>query len=149
MDVGRIQTLVITITPVNDIPTADADSLTVAEDAAATAVPVLTGDADIDGDTLTITATTNGTKGTVAITGEVTGLTYKPGANKSGADSFTYTISDGHGGTATATVTVTITPSNDGPNAVNDGARPSSRSRPAARSPSRSWGTTRIPTGMR
>ena len=108
--------------PVNDTPTADAESLTIQEDAAATNVPVLAGDADIDGDTLTITVKTNGTKGTVAITGAGTGLTYKPGANKSGDDSFTYTISDGHGGTATATVSVTITPVNDAPNAVNDGA---------------------------
>ena len=58
----------------------------------------------------------------MAITGAGTGLTYKPGANKSGTDSFTYTIADGHGGTATATVSVTITPINDAPNAVNDGA---------------------------
>ncbi len=113
-------TVSITITPSNDQPTADDDSLTVAEDAGATAVPVLTGDVDIDGDTLTITGKTNGTKGTVTITGGGTGLTYDPTTNLNGTDSFTYTISDGHGGTATATVTVTITPSNDNPTADAD-----------------------------
>jgi lipopolysaccharide export system protein LptA len=114
----------VTITPVNDDPTALADALTVAEDAGATAVAVLTNDsiAPDTGETLTITATTNGTKGTVTITGGGTGLTYTPNANANGSDSFTYTISDGHGGTDTATVAVTITPVNDPPNAVNDGS---------------------------
>jgi hypothetical protein len=35
-------------------------------------------------------------------------ITYTPAAGFVGADSFTYTISDGHGGTATATVSITI-----------------------------------------
>jgi len=67
------------------------------------------------GETLTITAVTNGTNGTVAITGGGTGLTYTPNANFFGADAFTYTISDGNGGTATATVNVTVTNVNDPP----------------------------------
>jgi hypothetical protein len=108
------------ITPVNDAPVADDDEFGVAEDASATALAVLAGDTDVDGDTLTIIAKTNGAKGTVVITGGGTGLTYKPGANLSGQDTFTYTISDGHGGTDTATVTVDIGGDNDPPNAVND-----------------------------
>ena len=36
-------------------------------------------------------------------------VTYTPETGYTGADSFTYTISDGHGGTATATVNVTVT----------------------------------------
>ena len=36
-------------------------------------------------------------------------ITYTPAANYSGADSFTYTVSDGQGGSATATVSVTVT----------------------------------------
>src|SRR5207249_4616770 len=46
-------------------------------------------------------------------------ITYTPSAGYHGADSFTYTISDGKGGTATATVNVTI---NAPPVAVNDSA---------------------------
>ena len=63
----------------------------------------------------TITAKTNGAKGTVAITGGGTGLTYDPAPLKNGTDTFTYTVSDGHGGTDTATVLVTITPDTAAP----------------------------------
>jgi hypothetical protein len=116
-------TVNVTITPQNDAPTADDDSITVLEDAAATSVPVLTGDSDIEGDELDIISVTQGSKGSVAITGGGTGVTYKPGANRSGTDTFTYTVSDGNGGTDTATVSVTITPvQDDTPNAVNDSA---------------------------
>ena len=109
----------VTVSPRNDVPNAVNDSLTVAEDAAATAVPVLANDSDADSDTLTITARTNGAHGTVAISAGGSGLTYQPNLNYSGPDSFTYTTSDG---TATdrASVAVTVSPRNDVPNAVND-----------------------------
>ncbi len=51
-----------------------------------------------------------------------TSITYTPNANFFGADSFTYTVSDGNGGTATATVSVTVTPVNDPPVANDDAA---------------------------
>jgi Bacterial Ig domain len=117
-----VGTVNVTITAVNDAPTADNETLTLAEDAAATSVAVLVGDADVDGDALMITTKTNGTKGAVTITGGGTGLTYKPYVGFSGPDAFTYTISDGHGGSATGTVTVTITGVNDPPTAGNDGS---------------------------
>ena len=113
-------TVLVTITAENDPPVAATDTLTVPEDAAATAVNVRANDTDVDGDSLSVTGTTNGTKGTVAITGGGTGVTYDPATNANGADSFTYTVSDGHGGTAIGTVNVTITPSNDAPVAMND-----------------------------
>ena len=116
-------TVHVTITPDNDAPVAGDDTLTVAEDtAAATAVPVLGNDSDVDGDTRTITARTDGAKGVVVITGGGTGLTYKPYLNANGSDSFTYTIDDGHGATDDGTVNVTITPVNDKPDARNDTA---------------------------
>ena len=115
-------TVTVTISPVNDAPVAGVDAVTVSEDQAGpTDVTVLANDSDVDGDALLVTAKTNGAKGVVTITGGGTGVAYKPNANAYGADSFTYTVSDGNGGSTTATVAVTISPVNDNPNAVNDG----------------------------
>ena len=108
-------TVGVTITPKNDDPIAVTDTLTVAEDATATAVDVLANDTDVEGDARTITGTIDGAKGVVVITGGGTGLTYKPTLNANGSDTFTYTIGDGNGGVATGTVDVTITPVNDAP----------------------------------
>ena len=117
-------TVNITVTSVNDNPTANDDTATVAEDSGANAINVLANDstAPDTGETLTISATTNGANGSVAITGGGTGLTYTPNANFFGSDSFTYTVDDGNGGTDTATVNVTVTNVNDPPDAVNDSA---------------------------
>jgi hypothetical protein len=115
-------TVNVTVTSVNDAPDAVNDETTVAEDSSANAVNVLSNDTDADGDTLSITAKTNGTNGTVTITGGGTGVTYTPNANFNGLDSFTYTVSDGNGGTDTASVNVTITSINDNPDAVDDAA---------------------------
>ena len=114
-------TITVTVTNVNDPPIAVDDVFTVTEDSGANVLPVLANDtfAPDVGETLTITAKTNGANGTVAITGGGTGLTYTPNLNYFGPDSFTYTISDGVL-TDTAIVTITVTPVNDPPTAVND-----------------------------
>ena len=115
-------TVNVTVTNVNDDPVAVNDTATVAEDSSSNAIDVLANDTDgVDaGETLTVTAVTQPTNGSAAFT--ATGVTYTPAANFFGADSFTYTISDGNGGTATATVNVTVTNVNDDPVAVNDTA---------------------------
>ncbi|HKO96858.1 MAG TPA: Ig-like domain-containing protein [Pyrinomonadaceae bacterium] len=117
-------TVNITVTCVNDNPDAVDDSATVAEDSGANAINVLANDtaAPDTGETLTITTVTQGSNGSVAITGGGTGLTYTPNANYCGPDSFTYTISDGNGGTDTATVSISVTCANDNPDAVDDSA---------------------------
>jgi YD repeat-containing protein len=58
----------------------------------------------------TVTGVTQGASGTVTFTGTSVHYTYGTHINTtwSDADSFTYTVSDGHGGTATATVYVDI-----------------------------------------
>jgi alpha-tubulin suppressor-like RCC1 family protein len=72
------------------------------------AAKLAANDTDPDGDTLTVTAvsatSTNG--GTVTL--DYGYITYYPPTDVTGADSFTYTVSDGHGNTDTGTVNVTI-----------------------------------------
>ncbi|MGK2858080.1 MAG: Ig-like domain-containing protein, partial [Thermoanaerobaculia bacterium] len=104
-------TVTVTVTGVDDVPLAVADSATLLEDAAATAIAVLANDTDIDGGPLTIASVTQGTIGAVVITGGGTGLTYQPNADACGSDSFTYTLNGG----STATVTITVTCVNDVP----------------------------------
>ncbi|HEV2828227.1 MAG TPA: Ig-like domain-containing protein [Pyrinomonadaceae bacterium] len=113
-------TVAITVTNVQDAPDAVNDSATIAEDSGANAVDVRANDSDLDGDTLTVTAVTQGTHGSVAITGGGTGVSYTPVANFFGNDSFTYTINDGQGGSDTATVSVTINNVNDAPVATGE-----------------------------
>ncbi|HEX7181652.1 MAG TPA: Ig-like domain-containing protein [Thermoanaerobaculia bacterium] len=112
-------TVSITISAANDSPVAGNDSRSTNEDTAVT-ISVLTNDSDPDGDTLSISAVTQGAKG--AVTFNASSVTYTPVANANGSDSFTYTVSDGNGGSANATVSITINAANDAPDAVNDSA---------------------------
>jgi len=61
---------------------------------------------DADGDTVTVSAVTQGANGSVNFTGST--VTYTS-TNSAASDSFTYTVSDGIGGTDVKTVTVAIT----------------------------------------
>jgi hypothetical protein len=119
-DQGRV-TIDITCTP--DDPAAADDTASVAEDAAATPVAVLSNDNDPDGDALTIGSATQPAHGTVVVTGGGTGLTYAPDAdycnNPPGTspDTFTYALTPGGD---TASVSVTVTCQDDAPVAVDD-----------------------------
>jgi hypothetical protein len=104
----------------NQSPDAVDDAALVNEDSGPNAINVLANDTDPNGDTLTVTAVTQGAHGSVAITGGGTGVSYAPAPNFFGADSFTYTIGDGNGGTDTATVTVNVASVNDAPVASPD-----------------------------
>lgn len=90
----------------NQSPIAVDDTATMTMNSLATPISVLSNDSDADGDTLLITGVTPGSYGTTAIGLTGTDVTYTPGFNYLGTDSFTYTISDGK---ASATGTVTIT----------------------------------------
>jgi hypothetical protein len=70
---------------------------------------LLDNDTDIDQDSLSITAVTNGVNGTVALDQEGNAV-FQPKLGFSGDASFQYTVSDGHGGSDTATVGVVVLP---------------------------------------
>jgi len=100
----------------NTMPMAIDDSATVAAGSSVT-IPVLANDSDADGDSLTISAVTQGDSGTVSYSAN--SISYQS-TGAAGIDSFTYTIQDGYGGSATAVINVTITGVNQLPQAVND-----------------------------
>jgi hypothetical protein len=115
---GDSATVSVTVTCVNDPSVAVNDTATVSEDAAATSIPVLSNDTDVEDDARTISSTSDPAQGAVVITGGGTGLTYKPDANYCGGDSFSYTINGGD----SATVAMTVNCVDDLPVAVNDSA---------------------------
>jgi VCBS repeat-containing protein len=103
----------VTINPVNDAPVAYPSSLTTNEDTAATGT---LSASDVDGDSLTYSIVTNGSKGVAAITNASTGaFSYTPNPNANGSDSFTFRVNDGTLNSFAATVSITITPVNDIP----------------------------------
>ena len=79
-----------------------------------------TNDRDLDGQTIAISSAEDPPHGTVTVNSGVS-LTYAPDAGYFGADSFLYTVADGHNGTASARVSVIVQSStNHAPVAVND-----------------------------
>ena len=74
------------------------DAATTAEDTAVSDRGAGRTTRDLDGDTLTVSGVGAPAHGTAAVNADGT-ITYTPAANYNGADSFTYTVSDGHGGT--------------------------------------------------
>jgi hypothetical protein len=121
--ISNTATALITINCVNDAPVANADSLTVAEDASATTLDLIANDTDSDGgDTLSISGIINTTaNGTLTVT-STTEVSYTPDLNFCGTDTFTYRARDSFWPTAsnTATGTITVTCVNDAPVANND-----------------------------
>jgi hypothetical protein len=107
-------TVSITITPQPDPPVADAQSVTTPEDTA-TAI-TLTG-SDPDGDPLSFNVVSGPSRG--ALSGTAPNLTYTPAGDYAGADSFTFTVSDGTTTSAPATVSITVSPRNDTPVAAS------------------------------
>ncbi|WP_445168019.1 Ig-like domain-containing protein [Mycolicibacterium sp. Dal123E01] len=100
-------TVSVTVTPVNDAPTAVNDTVSTAPNTPVT-INVLGNDIDVDGDPLNVALAGVPAHGTVVANEDGT-LTYTPAGNYTGTDSFTYTISDGAtGNSATVTVTVAV-----------------------------------------
>jgi hypothetical protein len=108
---GRVEssaaTVSITITPGNDAPVALNGAASVPAGGFTSGTLVAT---DVDGNPLTYSLVSNGTKGVATITNASTGsYTYSANSGTSGTDTFTFRVSDGTVTSNTATVTVTIT----------------------------------------
>lgn len=109
-------TITINVSPVNDAPIANDDTVTTPEDTSVAVTPLI-NDTDVDGDTLSVTSAT-AQNGTVTI--ENNTITYTPNLNFNGVDEITYCINDGNGGVDCAIITINVTPVNDAPIAVPD-----------------------------
>jgi VCBS repeat-containing protein len=109
----------------NSNPTVTNDTYTMVEDSVLTVsdvnLSVLVNDADLDGDTLTVSTNlvASPTFGSASMNADGT-FTYTPNANFTGTDSFAYRALDGVGGFTDGVVYITVTPVADGPTAVSD-----------------------------
>ncbi len=102
----------------NAAPVAGDDAGSVNEDGSVD-VAVLANDSDADGDTLNVSNVSNPPNGSASVNPDDT-INYVPDPNYNGADSFSYTVSDGNGGSDSANVSMTVNPVNDAPVAVDD-----------------------------
>ena len=110
-------TVTVTVTCIDDAPTAVDDTRTVSEDAGATTFNVLANDTDPDAGALEITGASAADHGTVSVVqGSPDAVSYAPDANYCGTDDFSYTVNGGD----TATVTITVTCTDDAPTAIDD-----------------------------
>lgn len=106
-------TVAITVTPVDDAPTATAQNVTTTED---TLVAIALGGTDVENATLTAIIVTPPAHGTISWTSP--SFTYTPAPNYAGPDSFTFKVSDGALDSPPATVMLTVTPVDDAPMAT-------------------------------
>ncbi len=103
-------TVTLTVTPVNDLPTADAQTLLTLED---TAIGIAITGADVDGNSLTFTVGAQPSNG--VLSGAPPTLSYLPSAGFNGQDSFTVVPNDGTADGLAATITINVSSVNDLP----------------------------------
>jgi large repetitive protein len=116
-------TVLIHVSNVNDPPTAVDDEFTVSENSDITILDVLANDTFLPDpfEVLRIQSVSAGSAGgEIEIDATNNVIRYKPKANFSGVETFTYTIEDPGGLTSTATVRVTISDVNNPPTVVDD-----------------------------
>ena len=111
LDSAASYTITVEVSAVDDAPEAEDDFATTNKNTAVV-IDVLANDTDADaGTNLSVTTVGASAKGATVINADNT-ITYTPGADELGEDSFDYSVSDGTV-TATALVTVTVTPNAD------------------------------------
>ncbi|MFH1716761.1 MAG: Ig-like domain-containing protein [Planctomycetota bacterium] len=108
-------TISFAVTPIDDPPTANGDSVTVQEDMPSS---IIVKGIDPDGDKLTYEIVKKPTHG--KLDGTPPNLTYTPDPNFSWLDSFTFRVSDGKAESVPATILIRVAPANDPPKAVGD-----------------------------
>ena len=113
--VTNCATITVIVTPVNDGPLANSQSVSTSEDIA---LPITLTGSDVDGPVMNFVVGTGPSNGTLSGTGA--NITYTPGLNYNGSDSFTFRVNDGSLTSAVATVSITVNAVNDGPVVVND-----------------------------
>ncbi|WIH24826.1 retention module-containing protein [Photobacterium damselae] len=125
-------TATITVTPVNDAPVANPETVTTSEDKTIK-VDFAGNDSDVDGDHVTVSqidghTVTPGVEQTIKVNhGHITiaadgDMTFVPNKDFTGTVEIPYTVTDGQGGSASSTATITVTPVNDAPVANPDTA---------------------------
>jgi hypothetical protein len=107
---SAIATITIAVTPVNDRPVADAQSVSVNEDHS---VGINITGSDLDGDALTFDIIDLPAHG--SLSGTAPALVYTPSSNYFGSDSFSFRVSDGQTSSEPAQVSISIAPVNDAP----------------------------------
>jgi VCBS repeat-containing protein len=107
---GAAATVTITVNPVNDRPTAKADTFQALPDRTLTvpAPGILSNDGDLDGDLLTAQKVTDPAHGIVNLASNG-GFSYTPTAGYLGPDGFSYRASDGTETSPVRVVSITVT----------------------------------------
>ncbi len=105
-----VATVSITVTSVNDAPTANAGTATVQED---TPTPITIIGSDPDGDSLTYSIVTNPSHGSLSRTEP--DLIYTPDTDYNGPDKFSFKANDGNTNSPTAMFSIDVTPVDDPP----------------------------------
>ena len=115
-----IDTVFITVNPVNDAPDANTDSVSMNEDSGTLTVDVQDNDIDVDGDPLTTTIVSGPTSGGTAVVVNGDSIDYTPPADFFGADTIIYQICDAGPLCDIDTVFITVNSVNDAPDANTD-----------------------------
>jgi Ca2+-binding RTX toxin-like protein len=111
----------IDVTPVDDAPIAQDDSVQATQDTTLVinAVDLLVNDIDVDGDALSLVSVQNTLNGTVVYDNVAGTITFTPTPGYTGNASFDYTMTDGTSNSS-ASVLVDVLPPNTAPVAVDD-----------------------------
>ena len=110
VDTAVVGSFTVVVSPVDDAPSATAQTVGVVEE---TATAITLAGTDPENATLTYEVLTQPTKG--VLSGTAPALTYTPTLNLTGADSFTFRVKDASLTSSVATVSIVITNVNDVP----------------------------------